>query len=142
MAFEIDKKSMEDLRKKIEKVQKEFGDDKIEPILVKAAEIVSQNVKHKIKEGKTGNLKRAVITKILRSKESYPPTAICGIDRAIAPHAHLVEYGTTERFHKSGKSVGAAKQQPFFRPAWDESKGQVNAFIEMECKRLFKEATD
>lgn len=31
-----------------------------------------------------------------------------------APHAHLVEYGTDQRFTDDGKSTGAAKAQPFF----------------------------
>ena len=36
-----------------------------------------------------------------------------------APHAHLVEFGTGPRFHKSGKYVGAVMPEPFMRPAWD-----------------------
>ncbi len=38
-----------------------------------------------------------------------------------SPHAHLVEFGTVERFHKSGKSVGRMPANPFIRPAWDSS---------------------
>ncbi len=36
-----------------------------------------------------------------------------------APHAHLVEFGTVERFQKSGKSTGIMPMAPFIRPAWD-----------------------
>jgi len=39
-----------------------------------------------------------------------------------APHAHLVEFGTGERQHKSGKSVGQMPAQPFMRPAFDGGK--------------------
>jgi hypothetical protein len=46
-----------------------------------------------------------------------------------APHAHLVEYGTVERFHKGGKSVGVMPANPFVRPAWDASSGQALATI-------------
>lgn len=42
-----------------------------------------------------------------------------------APHAHLVEFGTVERFHKSGKSVGRMPPMPFMRPAWDGAGDQV-----------------
>lgn len=42
-----------------------------------------------------------------------------------ARHAHLVEFGTKERAHKSGKSTGAAAAKPFMRPAWDAHKGQL-----------------
>lgn len=35
------------------------------------------------------------------------------------PHAHLVEFGTGARHHKSGKSTGVMPAQPFVRPAFD-----------------------
>lgn len=40
-------------------------------------------------------------------------------DGSHAPHAHLIEFGTGPRFHKSGKYVGYVTPQPFMRPAWD-----------------------
>lgn len=42
-----------------------------------------------------------------------------------APHAHLVEFGTVPRFHKSGKFVGSMPPDPFVRPAWDTQGGAV-----------------
>lgn len=36
-----------------------------------------------------------------------------------SPVAHLVEFGTVERFHESGKSTGVMPMNPFIRPAWD-----------------------
>lgn len=41
------------------------------------------------------------------------------------PHAHLLEFGTGERAHKSGKSVGKMPPEPFMRPAWDANKGDM-----------------
>jgi len=142
MGFEIDKRELAKLNQNLAKIHKKFGDAGVEPILVKAAEIVSSKLKQNIKEGPTGNLKSAVITRKLARKPSFPPTVISGIDRAIAPHAHLVEFGTRERFHKSGKSVGAANGYPFFRFTWDSTKGQVSALIESEFKRLLEGAVD
>lgn len=46
-----------------------------------------------------------------------------------APHAHLVEFGTGPRFHKSGKYVGIMPPDPFLRPAWDANKDQVLATL-------------
>lgn len=40
-------------------------------------------------------------------------------DGSHAPHAHLIEFGTGPRAHKSGKYVGFVTPQPFMRPAWD-----------------------
>lgn len=44
-----------------------------------------------------------------------------------APHAHLVEFGTGPRFHKSGKFVGAVMADPFMRPAWDAQSSTMIA---------------
>lgn len=40
-----------------------------------------------------------------------------------ARHAHLVEFGTGPRYHKSGKFVGVMPPDPFVRPAWDAEGG-------------------
>jgi HK97 gp10 family phage protein len=41
------------------------------------------------------------------------------------PHAHLVEFGTGERHHKSGKSTGVMPAHPFVRPAFDHGVDQA-----------------
>ena len=46
-----------------------------------------------------------------------------------APHAHLVEFGTGPRYHKSGRYVGIMPPDPFLRPAWDANKDQVLATL-------------
>lgn len=51
-----------------------------------------------------------------------------------APHAHLVEFGTVERFHKSGKGTGAMPMDPFFRPAFDAAASGCLLDIERELK--------
>jgi len=48
-------------------------------------------------------------------------------DGSHAPHAHLVEFGTGPRFHKSGKYTGEMPPDPFMRPAWDMHKGSLLA---------------
>lgn len=50
------------------------------------------------------------------------------------PHAHLVEFGTVERFHRSGKSVGRMPAQPFMRPAWDGNREAVLATLTAELR--------
>lgn len=61
-----------------------------------------------------------------------------------APHAHLVEFGTAERFHKSGKSVGAMPANPFVRRAWDgtgmAALGTIKTVLTSEVARAAKEA--
>lgn len=53
-----------------------------------------------------------------------------------APHAHLVEFGTGPRFHKSGKFVGEAPAQPFMRPAFDARR---MTFIERWGEAVWEE---
>ena len=50
------------------------------------------------------------------------------------PHSHLVEFGTVERFHKSGKSVGKMPPSPFMRPAWDENSQAVLKTLSVELR--------
>ncbi len=52
-----------------------------------------------------------------------------------APHAHLAEFGTIDRFHKSGKHVGHTPAQPHFRPAWETYKHQIIVDYSASMKR-------
>jgi HK97 gp10 family phage protein len=52
-----------------------------------------------------------------------------------APHAHLLEWGTEPRFHKSGKYVGAVAPQPMLTPSWDANKNQVLASLAEELRK-------
>ena len=45
----------------------------------------------------------------------------------VAPHAHLIEWGTGPRHHNSGKYVGAVSPNPMLQPAWDAHKAQILA---------------
>jgi len=37
----------------------------------------------------------------------------------------LVEYGTRERFHANGKSVGVMPSFPYVRPSFEATKGKI-----------------
>lgn len=58
--------------------------------------------------------------------------------------AHLFEFGTRFRRHKSGKGTGRMLPKPFMRPAWDRHKGTLVATlgravwleVEKSAKRL------
>jgi HK97 gp10 family phage protein len=47
-------------------------------------------------------------------------------------HAHLQEFGTGPRYHKSGKYVGQVSAQPFLRPAWDSYQATMLETIQTE----------
>ncbi|UWS05631.1 hypothetical protein K4K94_07885 [Phaeobacter inhibens] len=51
-------------------------------------------------------------------------TMFVGATRS-APHAHLREWGTEPRYHKSGKYVGAVAPTPSLTPSWEAYKGDI-----------------
>ncbi|MFV1620469.1 hypothetical protein [Phaeobacter sp. JH20_26] len=53
-------------------------------------------------------------------------------DGSHAPHAHLIEFGTGDRYHESGKYVGAVVADPFMRPAWDANRERVLEILKRE----------
>lgn len=61
----------------------------------------------------TGNLDHGVYA---ANGDDNKPNALLGMNYRIAPHAHIVEFGTVLRHLKSGKSTGIMPAQPYFRP--------------------------
>lgn len=58
-----------------------------------------------------------------------------------APHAHLIEWGTTERFNKKGAYRGFVPARPFMRIAWDMNKKRaLNILGEELWKAIQKSA--
>lgn len=56
------------------------------------------------------------------------------------PHAHLVEFGTGPRYHKSGKYVGKMPPNPFMRKAWDAMKGEAFEILKTELSNELMKA--
>lgn len=111
--------------------------DKVEPVLLKAADVIADSARSKAPEGPTGNLKRGIRSTLLRRLLGRP-AAGAGVDYAIAPHAHLVEFGTSARHQKSGKYTGIGPAKPFLRPAIDESKESVMEIIRRGIKEIIE----
>jgi HK97 gp10 family phage protein len=79
---------------------------------------------HNLKSDKLGSTIR-VTSSLKRSQKptgKKDPTQIFMYVGSYAPHAHLVEFGTTGRHKKSGASTGFTSPKPFLRPAWDANK--------------------
>ncbi len=47
-----------------------------------------------------------------------------------APHSHLLEFGTVDRFKKSGAASGEQKERPFFIPTFREETDEVIKIME------------
>jgi HK97 gp10 family phage protein len=130
----------------VRKLVRSVNPDKVEPVLMKAAGIVTKTSKRDAPVGPSGNLKKAVRTKKLKRYYGAAAPAISAIDRKKAPHAHLVHDGTGERVGKRGhppyrgKRFGRMKAQPFHRNAWNTKRGEVMIYIEQNIKKMVEGA--
>ncbi len=128
---------LDQLNKNLEKLAKLGNPDAVEKVFLKGAQIIADAAEGKARKGPTGKLKRAYKAKLLKRKDhKIPAPAIAAIDRKIAPHAHLAEFGTEEvRIGKKGaeshigRSFGIMPANPTLRPAADEKAKEVFKLI-------------
>ena len=57
-----------------------------------------------------------------------------------SPLGHLVEFGTAERYRKSGASTGVMPAQPFLTQAWDATKDEALDILKIELWRQLQKA--
>ena len=96
-----------ELTRDFNKLSKAFEPKQIADASLKSAEIIAKEAKRRAPRGKTGKLKESIEAKPLQiGFKGEITTAIAAVNRPIAPHAHLIEDGTS---HMAA--------QPFFRPA-------------------------
>ncbi len=127
---------MDELKKEMNQLlqeMKEAAGEGVQDGAERLAEVVRRNAPR----GPTGNLKDAVTTKKLPDKPGYPSTTLVGLDYGIAPHQHLVEFGTGPRYHKSGKSVGSMPASGFFRESIEQA-GYVVDMVRTKAKNPVK----
>jgi HK97 gp10 family phage protein len=115
-----------ELERKLDKMTKSVSGEKMSPICLKAAQMVRDAIKQKAPQGPTGNLRRSPVAKLMTPREFFA-LAIAAIDRKIAPHAHLLEFGTVKM-----------RPHPFFRPAWDENREKANKMVQDGIKQLIE----
>lgn len=118
--------------KRMSRIAKSMGvqDIDLENLIHEAAKVIAKQAKANAPQGPTGNLRRGIVGKKYKTKRRHEPAAFAGIDYRIAPHAHLVEFGT--------KNMAA---RPFFKPAVEATRGQVERMIKQGILRLITEAS-
>ena len=115
--------------KALDKVSNSLKGKVMGKTLLKQAEIIAEDARDRAPLGPTGNLKRSLRAKLLDEKSRFPTVAIAAVDRKIAPHAHLVEFGTSKM-----------SARPFFRPAVDSHGRKVINNIKDGAKKLVEKA--
>jgi HK97 gp10 family phage protein len=120
---------IEELTEKAEKIADAVSHKNMGEGLLKRAEAVRDRLKQRAPLGPTGNLRRSPMAKLMQEKSNMPAIAIAGIDRKIAPHAHLVEFGTSH-----------SAPNPFFRPTIDEMKSGILKNIGEDAKSRIEKA--
>ena len=99
-----------------------------------AADLLAGEIQRNVDRlrGPTGNLSRSVVKRNLKKINKTLATSIAAIDRRIAPHAHLIEYGTNERIQSTtGRRTGRIDKdsKAFFRPAVDSKLSEAAELI-------------
>ena len=82
----------------------------VDPIAMRTAKSIADNARARAPKGPTGNLKRSIKSFKGRNKG----VALAVVDAKIAPHRHLVEFGTVHM-----------PAQPYWRPAVEDNAGGI-----------------
>lgn len=140
-ALELDAAAFMEMARNVERLADRKARLKITRKAVRAgSNLVKTRVKQSAKNHRvTGNLYRGLGLRMRTYKASTDPTPVGIIGNVFgkAFHAHIVEFGSVERFHKRGSRAGLmgkvsgrhptgkAPKIGFFRSAWTASRQAV-----------------
>lgn len=129
MAIDFKIEGLEELNNQIKKLAASLSAEAVEPLLLQGATVIADDMRSRVRVGPTGNLRRSIGAKQLKRVDKNPAPAIAAVDRKIAPHAHLIDRGTSR-----------APAYPFMRPAVDNKGSEVANMIESGIAKLIEEA--
>lgn len=99
-----------------------------------------------VPQGETGKLKESIkiATRLKRSQRRGRLPRKDAVEVFVgsdAPHAHLVEFGTKERYRDSGGRTGRMPEAPFLSQAWERTRHQaLDIFANQTAEELEKAA--
>ena len=123
LKYEIE--GLGELREQLKRLDDATAGKALRNAAMAAMRIARKDAKKRAPEGPTGNLKRAIKVRSFTGVQGLAAVAGVYVDPRIAPHWHLVEFGTQDRRTKSGKRTGRATPKPFIRPAFDDNRLQI-----------------
>jgi HK97 gp10 family phage protein len=124
-------------------------------VMIQAAKIIQSEAKVRAPRGKTGRLEQSIVVtgQAKRKRKKGRMQSYCYVDKSIAPHAHLIEYGTAVRVPVSkkvmadqeagiiyGKHADPMPAHPFFRPAVDHKEAEAATYMSNGVLRVIDEA--
>lgn len=130
---EVKVSGLDELQRDLNKLAEALSPKELQPILkVEADQFARKLSAVPPPLGPTGNLRRGVQAWSPKITKKHPyAMARAGVKYKIAPHVHLVEYGTKERYTKTGAYRGYAPARPFIMPLADrEMPGMLKRIIE------------
>jgi HK97 gp10 family phage protein len=95
--------------------------------LMKVAQPIADEARTRSPQNFGKNMRKIVVAATLSRRQRKGTRKVPGVRTVYigvrpSPVAHLIEFGTGPRYHRSGKSTGVMPAQPFLRPAWDNGK--------------------
>ncbi len=129
-------------------------------IMLDAAKVGKKHVQRKAPAGRTGNLKKGVVAKKFKKQRKGDPAAFVAMDRKVAKHSHLIEYGHKQvlgdwfpgvepkagpqkknkknRFGKPFKVIGHVPANPFFRRGIKSAESEIYKTISNGVDRVVR----
>ena len=123
-AFKVD--GLVDITNKLAEVIDEANGKKAKEVYLSAAMKIRDGARTRAPK-RTGKLRESIFA---ARGDMNKPNALVGVNYRIAPHAHLVEYGTVK-----------TRPHPFLRPAIAASAAEVRRTIETGLKKIVEDAT-
>ncbi len=115
----------EELIRKLRKLGDAVKGSQPERLFLRAAKSIRDAAREAAPEGPTGNLKKSIVARVLSRKGRKSAPAMVGINFRLAPHAHLLEFGTVKM-----------SPRPFFRKSVIAMQERVNQIIAKGFKRI------
>lgn len=121
--IDIQMTGVDEMIRKLERISSPQKLKKVQrKALTAGARIMRKAYKEEAPKGETGNLKRSAMFKVRVDAFAGTAVAKVGSDARIAPHAHLVEFGTVTRFLKKGGTTGKMPPNRFATRAFVKSE--------------------
>jgi len=154
LVMSVNVSSLREVETILRTLPQDLSEKALRSAMRQAAKVIGQEARKKAPK-KTGNLRKGIVWSGERGKKD--PTQISAYVQARAYHAHLVEFGTNERWQKYKKKrsrvplqkpryTGSGPAQPYLFPAarakaQDAANvlaGSIRKYLDKQNKRLAK----